>query len=351
MKAAGKGALMALLNDRKERLQKEGVFNQSRPLPRFPKKIGIITSPTGAVIQDILHRLGERFPLDVLLWPTQVQGCDATEQVTRAILGMNALPVDQRPDVLIIARGGGSLEDLWTFNEEAVVRAVAASEIPTISAIGHETDTTLTDFAADLRAPTPTAAAEIATPVRTQLLTTLHHYQAQSSANLTKSLRVYWIQTKGLARGLIHPQCHPQSILEQSAQRLDDAFDRLKRTTNFGLNLAQQKLKAMAPKHPREIVAFHMHTFASLNGRCHRAFDTIYKHYQQDLTHLAMRLVQSSYTKILDKGFAFVSVDQTVVSGIEAFPDKATKVRLHFCDGVVEVTAPDGAVLGIVKEG
>ena len=171
---AGIGALMALMEERKKKLAAEGLFDEARKqlLPWLPEVIGVVTSPTGAVIRDILHRLQDRFPRRVLVWPVKVQGEGSAEQVAAAIRGFNALPEGgriPRPDLLIVARGGGSLEDLWSFNEEIVVRAAAESMIPLISAVGHETDITLIDFAADKRAPTPTAAAEMAVPVRAEL--------------------------------------------------------------------------------------------------------------------------------------------------------------------------------------
>ncbi|MDP1730698.1 MAG: exodeoxyribonuclease VII large subunit, partial [Devosia sp.] len=172
---AGAGALMALLEERRKKLLAEGLFDKARKraLPYLPRVIGIITSPTGAVIRDILHRLGDRFPSHVLLWPVRVQGETCAPEVAAAIEGFNTFRADgpiPRPDLLIVARGGGSIEDLWSFNEEMVVRAVAMSQIPVISAVGHETDTTLVDYAADMRAPTPTAAAEAAVPVRSELI-------------------------------------------------------------------------------------------------------------------------------------------------------------------------------------
>ncbi|MCC6890635.1 MAG: exodeoxyribonuclease VII large subunit [Hyphomicrobiales bacterium] len=175
LEPAGLGALMALVEERKRKLAAEGLFDRSRKqeLPFLPSVIGVVTSPTGAVIRDILHRLADRFPRRVLVWPVRVQGDGSAEQVAAAIRGFNALPAHgpiRRPDLLIVARGGGSLEDLWSFNEEIVVRAAAASLIPLISAVGHETDVTLIDFAADVRAPTPTAAAEMAVPVRSELM-------------------------------------------------------------------------------------------------------------------------------------------------------------------------------------
>src|SRR6476660_1119591 len=174
LEPAGIGALMALLDERKKKLAAEGLFAEARKqlLPWLPEVIGVVTSPTGAVIRDILHRLEDRFPRHVLVWPVRVQGEGSAEQIAAAIRGFNALPEGgkiPRPDLIIVARGGGSLEDLWSFNEEIVVRAAAESMIPLISAVGHETDITLIDFAADKRAPTPTAAAEMAVPVRSEL--------------------------------------------------------------------------------------------------------------------------------------------------------------------------------------
>ncbi len=174
LEPAGLGALMALVEERKKKLAAEGLFDAARKqlLPFLPERIGVITSPTGAVIRDILHRLADRFPRHVMVWPVRVQGDGCADEVAAAIHGFNALALDgpfRRPDLLIVARGGGSLEDLWSFNEEIVVRAAAASMIPLISAVGHETDVTLIDFAADVRAPTPSAAAEMAVPVRVEL--------------------------------------------------------------------------------------------------------------------------------------------------------------------------------------
>jgi exodeoxyribonuclease VII large subunit len=193
---AGAGALMAMLERRRAALAAEGLFDEGRkrPLPFLPEVIGVVTSPSGAVIRDILHRLRDRFPRHVLIWPVAVQGAACAPEVARAIRGFNALPEGgaiPRPDVLIVARGGGSLEDLWGFNEEAVVRAAAESVIPLISAVGHETDTTLIDYASDRRAPTPTAAAEMAVPVRLDLL----NWVRQQDGYMTRAAR------QGVARG------------------------------------------------------------------------------------------------------------------------------------------------------
>src|ERR1041384_1528488 len=175
LEPAGIGALMALMEERKKKLAAEGLFDEARKqlLPWLPEVIGVVTSPTGAVIRDILHRLSDRFPRRVLVWPVKVQGDGSAEQIAAAIRGFNALPKAgriPRPDLLIVARGGGSLEDLWSFNEEVVVRAAADSMITLISAVGHEPDVTLIDFVSDRRAPTPTAAAEMAVPVKSELI-------------------------------------------------------------------------------------------------------------------------------------------------------------------------------------
>ncbi len=225
---AGEGALLKLLDDRRKALAAEGLFSEDRKrkLPFLPDVIGIVTSPTGAVIRDMLHRFADRFPRRVLLWPVQVQGQGASEQIASAIAGFNRLPSNPpvpRPDVLIVARGGGSLEDLWAFNEEAVVRAAAASAIPLISAVGHETDITLLDFAADRRAPTPTAAAEMAVPVRLDLLNHVRVAETRLSGVVLRSLAERRLQVEGLCRGL--PQ--PPHLLEAACQRLDDRAERL----------------------------------------------------------------------------------------------------------------------------
>jgi exodeoxyribonuclease VII large subunit len=228
IKPAGMGALMAMLEKRKTQLAAEGLFapERKRPLPYLPEVIGVVTSPSGAVIRDILHRLRDRFPRKVLIWPVAVQGEKCAPEVTRAIEGFNrltpggALP---RPDLLIVARGGGSIEDLWGFNEESVVRAAAASEIPLISAVGHETDTTLIDFAADQRAPTPTAAAELAVPVRMDLLAWVDKQEARMTHALTSGVTARGQRLRDLARALPRPE----RLLDTPRQRLDAWSDRL----------------------------------------------------------------------------------------------------------------------------
>lgn len=225
---AGMGALMAMLEKRKAQLAGEGLFaaERKRPIPYLPEVIGVVTSPSGAVIRDILHRLRDRFPRKVLIWPVAVQGERCAAEVTNAINGFNALTPGgalPRPDVLIVARGGGSVEDLWGFNEEIVVRAAAASEIPLISAVGHETDTTLIDYASDQRAPTPTAAAEMAVPVRRDLLAWTTEQEARLTGALTQGLTRRAQRLADLTRAL--PRA--DTLLDGPRQRLDRAGEKL----------------------------------------------------------------------------------------------------------------------------
>jgi len=235
MEPAGAGALMALLEARKAKLAAEGLYDaaRKRALPYLPRIIGVITSPTGAVIQDILHRLADRFPRHVLVWPVAVQGEAAAAQVAAAVAGFNALIAGgsiPRPDLLIVARGGGSVEDLWAFNEEVVVRAVAASAIPVITAVGHETDTTLVDFAGDHRAPTPTAAAERAVPVLAELTFALGSLGLRLDRSVARLLAARGERTAALAKGLPSPR----TLLGLRQQRMDDFADRLPRALRSG---------------------------------------------------------------------------------------------------------------------
>ena len=247
LELAGEGALLKLLEDRRKKLAAEGLFDadRKRPLPYLPEVVGVVTSPTGAVIRDILHRLADRFPCRVLVWPVSVQGDKAAGEVAAAIAGFNRLsetgPVP-RPDILIIARGGGSLEDLWAFNEEIVVRAAAASTIPLISAVGHETDTTLIDFASDRRAPTPTAAAEMAVPVRADLLAEVLDYGKRTMACMNRALREAGTELAGLARGL----GDPRRLIDDYQQRLDVADERLRAGPQRVIEVKQQLLAGEA---------------------------------------------------------------------------------------------------------
>src|SRR5690606_17640250 len=235
LEPAGAGALMALLEERRRRLAAEGLFDtaRKRPLPFMPRVIGVVTSPTGAVIRDIVHRISDRFPLHVVVWPVRVQGETAGAEVAAAIAGFNGLdplgsvPV---PDVLIVARGGGSLEDLWGFNDEAVVRAVAASRIPVISAVGHETDWTLIDHAADMRAPTPTGAAELAVPVKADLEATL----ARLAARLRGCVSRHGERKREALRAVSRALPSIDDLLAMPRRDFDEAASRLARAPQAG---------------------------------------------------------------------------------------------------------------------
>jgi exodeoxyribonuclease VII large subunit len=238
LEPAGLGALMALLEERKRKLAAAGLFDEARKqlLPFLPSVIGVVTSPTGAVIRDILHRLADRFPRRVLLWPVKVQGEGAAEQVAAAIHGFNRLPeagAIPRPHLLIVARGGGSLEDLWAFNEEIVARAAAASLIPLIAAVGHETDVTLIDFAADRRAPTPTAAAEMAVPVRAELIGQVDGLARRSVASWLRGLAARRKELRSAARALPTPE----GLLLAKRQQFDAASDRLPRALSANAHI------------------------------------------------------------------------------------------------------------------
>ena len=256
LELSGAGALLALLEARKRALAAEGLFDETRKraLPYLPETVGVVTSPTGAVIRDILHRLRDRFPRRVLVWPVKVQGAGAAEEIAAAIEGFNRLEASgaiPRPDVLIVARGGGSLEDLWAFNEEVVVRAAAASEIPLISAVGHETDVTLIDLAADRRAPTPTAAAEMTVPVRVDLLERTQTLEHRLRASFRRLIAERRARIDGFGRGL--PAARDR--LTTAVQRLDDWSERLARGARGRLAAERQAVDRLRPLRPRQLLA------------------------------------------------------------------------------------------------
>lgn len=279
MEPAGAGALMALLEERKRKLGAEGLFDPANKqlLPFMPKVIGVITSPTGAVIRDIIHRITDRFPLHVLVWPVRVQGETCGEEVAAAVNGLNQLPTDgaiARPDLLIVARGGGSLEDLWGFNDEAVVRAVAASHIPVISAVGHETDWTLIDLAADMRAPTPTGAAEMAVPVRADLQASLASHAARLSAAMSR----YLDQRRQMQRALGRAMPGADQLLALPRRHFDEISSRLGRSLQ---TLTQHKkmqldglIRQFSPHLLRRKISEYQRVTSQLNERLPRALNT-----------------------------------------------------------------------------
>lgn len=300
---AGEGALLKMLEERKKKLAAEGLFDDSRkkPIPYLPENIAVVTSPTGAVIRDIMHRLRDRFPRPVYLWPVLVQGEGAAEQVASAVKGLNAIPENglqtpdgliPRPDVIIVARGGGSLEDLLPFSEEIVVRAVADSSIPIISAVGHETDTMLIDYAADLRAPTPTGAAEKAVPVRVEIKAALDSVNVRLTDSLLRLLNEKKMKLDGLVRGIPNLR----EIVEMSVQKLDDRVERL-----------------------------------------NTAIQNVLSRFNDRLTMAGRLLEATSYEKTLEKGFALVTdAKGHIVSSAGCARNQHT-LNLGFIDGFVPV--------------
>lgn len=350
MELAGEGALLKLLEERRKRLAEEGLFDPDRkkPIPFLPEVIGVVTSPTGAVIRDILHRLADRFPRHVLLWPVLVQGDGAADQVTAAIKGFNAIapggPVP-RPDVLIVARGGGSLEDLWSFNEENVVRAAAESDIPLISAVGHETDTTLIDHASDKRAPTPTAAAEMAVPVRAELMADLSGFTQRMIHAANRGLENRGRYLEGLARGL--PQ--PKRLLETQEQRLDDLTERLSRAADTALGRRGEQLIALGARlrSPTDLI---LRAEESLSERMERLSRAVGKAFSRDDRRFqnlnAAPRIESAVARNLSQ--LDDKLDRAVKS-VEALSYKGTLSRgytvIRNTEGAL-VQSPDGLTSG-----
>jgi exodeoxyribonuclease VII large subunit len=340
MEPAGIGALMALLDERRKKLTAEGLFEQERkqPLPYLPDVIGVVTSPTGAVIRDILHRLRDRFPSRVLLWPVLVQGDAAAVQIAAAIHGFNRLgdgTAIPRPDLIIVARGGGSIEDLWAFNEEVVVRAAAESRIPLISAVGHETDTTLIDFASDRRAPTPTAAAEVAVPVRSELMAQVADLDRRQRLAVARHLSSRRQLIDGLARGLRGPR----DLLALAQQRLDDASSRLERALVTRRNEARQRFTHTASRLQPHLVKRSVETGRQRLGdtfaRLVRAETVLIRDTRGRLQQSAKLLQSLSFERVLERGYAVVrGADGTLVTAAtETTPGQ--RVNIGFRDGDV----------------
>lgn len=325
LELAGQGALMALLDKRRRALAAEGLFDADRKkkLPFQPRVIGVVTSPTGAVIRDILHRLADRCPCHVIIWPVPVQGEGAAPQIAAGVRGFNALaeggPI-VRPDLLIVARGGGSIEDLWAFNEEEVVRAVAGSEIPIISAVGHETDTSLCDFAADVRAPTPTAAAEMAVPVRGDLLGQLRELGHRIERCAARA-----IERRGeQLQACVQRWPERDALLAPQRQRLDDLADRLPRALRSELGHARAELHRVAGAlRPGLVEAVHRRSAERLAALWRVA----------ELAH-PNRPLQRGYARVEDRE------GKTLMSAAAA--RAAQRLRLVFSDGSVDAAV--GAV-------
>jgi len=312
---AGAGALMALLEERRKKLAAEGLFaaERKKKLPYLPRVIGVVTSPTGAVIRDILHRLDDRFPSHVLVWPVRVQGETAAMEVANAVAGFNALPDGgriPRPDLLIVARGGGSLEDLWGFNEEVVVRAVAASRIPVISGVGHETDTTLIDYVADHRAPTPSAAAEAAVPVRAELIAYVDDQGQRTRTVVRRQLG----NSRDRLRAAAGELPRPLDLLNIARQRLDLASTNLSASLrHLGQNKRLRLATAAAKLSPKMLTDEMRHARARLTpcaDRLQPALRRIIVTRGNELTSLGKLLDSYSYKGVLDRGFSLVVDDQ-----------------------------------------
>lgn len=401
LEPAGAGALMALLEERRRRLAAEGLFDQGRKkrLPFMPRVIGVVTSPTGAVIRDILHRIADRFPVHVIVWPVRVQGEGSGNEVAAAIQGFNALEPGAalpRPDVLIVARGGGSLEDLWGFNDEAVVRAAAASAIPLISAVGHETDWTLIDHAADQRAPTPTGAAEMAVPVRADLEATLAGLSArlkgaagrqmdnrrQALRALARALpsldqllalprRRFDEAAAGLSRGLqmntaekrrsferIALALRPDLVTRRLTERRQILSDRLARAER-GLERMMDRQQARIGRSDAALAALP----ARLSAQIHRASDRLKslsraadRHVASDLarlrSHLAAqdRILQSlSYKNVLARGYALVHDEAGRPLKAAADLSLHQNVTLEFSDGEIAARVTAGTTVAAPK--
>jgi exodeoxyribonuclease VII large subunit len=335
---AGEGALLKLLEDRRRQLAEEGLFDADRKqdLPFLPDVIGVVTSPTGAVIRDILHRLADRFPRHVLIWPVLVQGDGAATQVASAISGFNALPPDgpvPRPDLLIVARGGGSLEDLWSFNEEVVVRAAAASTIPLISAVGHETDTTLIDFASDRRAPTPTAAAEMAVPVRAELLAQITDDSRRLIGAMHRMVEERRLRLEGLGRGL--PE--PRTLIESGSQRLDDRVERLGNAIRGWLRQQHQQLALAGNRISRraldEQITRGRERGLDLAARLHAQTNRRIAESAARLDQAAALLNSLSYERVLERGFTMVQSKSGAPVTTVADASPGTEVSIRFHDG------------------
>jgi exodeoxyribonuclease VII large subunit len=395
LEPAGIGALMALMEERKKKLAAEGLFDESRKqlLPYLPEVIGVVTSPTGAVIRDILHRLQDRFPRRVLVWPVKVQGEGSAEQIAAAIRGFNALPVGgaiPRPDLLIVARGGGSLEDLWSFNEEIVVRAAAESIIPLISAVGHETDITLIDFAADKRAPTPTAAAEMAVPVRSELLaeveslarrTTVCWLRGQegrrnelraaaralpsaaellaiprqrldtAAAHLPRGLKAnthaHFRRFAGLSSRLTVRVLRGQ--VTQASQRLVVSGERLRlsarsllrsrRDRYTGLEARLKASKFAYAQAKRQTIARERERTHRLAERARRALLTAMQRLEARVIHSGQLLTALSYRSVLARGFALVRDEGGHPLHAAASVGPNAPLTIEFADGRVGATA------------
>ena len=337
MEVAGEGALLKMLEDRRKKLLKEGLFNQEikKPIPYLPKIIGVITSPSGAVIKDILHRLSDRFPSHVYLWPVAVQGEGSANQISNAIDKFNQLTDEtsiKKPDLLIVARGGGSLEDLWSFNEEIVIRSVFKSSIPVISAVGHETDTTLIDFVSDLRAPTPTAAAEKAVPVRDELIARIDELNLRLKTSLSNKQN----NKKDSLNNLIRLLGKPDQIFENKTQKLDfilkDMENLFKDIFVEKKNIIMQYEQKLLP--PKILISDFFSKQQLLETRFKNHLENIITTKETKLNSLNQLLEASSFNRVLDRGFSLVMNNTGKPIKLSNEAPKNANVKIKFSDEI-----------------
>ena len=337
MEVAGEGALLKMLEDRRKKLLAEGLFKQEhkKPIPYLPQIIGVITSPSGAVIKDILHRLSDRFPSHVYLWPVAVQGEGSAQQIANAIEKFNQF-TDQtdikKPDLLIVARGGGSLEDLWSFNEEIVVRAVFNSSIPVISAVGHETDTTLIDFVSDLRAPTPTGAAEKSVPVRDELIARIDELNLRLKTSFSNKLN----NNKDRLNNLIRLLGKPDQIFDNKNQQLDfinkDIENLFKNIFVEQKNKITQFTQRLIP--PKVLINNLEAKQQLLETKFKNYLENILTNKETKLNSLSQLLEASSFNRVLDRGFSLVMDNNGKPIKLSSDAPKNAKVKIKFSDEV-----------------
>ncbi|WFL78594.1 exodeoxyribonuclease VII large subunit [Altererythrobacter arenosus] len=342
LEIAGEGALLALLEKTRKRLEAEGLFarERKRALPFLPRTIGVVTSPTGSVIRDILHRLADRFPSHVLVWPVLVQGQGSAEQVAQAIRGFSGLSGDNgipRPDLVIVARGGGSIEDLWSFNEEILVRAIAECTIPVISAVGHETDTTLADHAADRRAPTPTAAAEMAVPVRADLAATVAGFANRQRRAVYRPIELGRERLEARVRRMPRPE----QLLQPQAQRLDELSERLRRALIDRSAGGREKLAGLSARLSPHVLERGLRD-GQRRLQSARLVPTLVTRplaqKREGLDALWRLASQFHPEKPLERGYAIVRDLDGAALTRKAAAEKHAAMRLQFADGVLEVT-------------
>jgi exodeoxyribonuclease VII large subunit len=335
MELAGEGALLKLLEDRKKKLAAEGLFDEARKkqLPFLPKTIGVVTSPTGAVIRDIIHRIRDRFPCHIIVWPVQVQGQGAEAGITRAIQGFNKTKSENRPDLIIVARGGGSLEDLMAFNEESVVRAAAASDIPLISAVGHETDVTLIDFAADVRAPTPTGAAEMAVPVLDNLRAQLLDDETRLRQSVKRIIQDGVKTIENAARIL----SRPEAMIEPLAQKFDHISEKLNSAFTRRVDHYDRTLHGLSGRlqTPKSVIEKAELQFNATISQFTKLPQNMISPKKDILSSLGRMLETLSYKKTLERGYAVIKDDKgNVLSHAQNIKNA----------DIVDITVQDGSI-------